>query len=727
MKNYRRTDRHRPPHGAGHPRLLAWALCCALGAAHAHSREEQPLPADSPDPPQQTAVVATLPALTVSARGVGTRELAKELPFALSVLSGDDVAQRGLGSVEDVLRATPGVNVNSSGGANVSSIYIRGVGALYPMSMDDTSVVVNIDGSPVSSRHISLGNLDVEQVEVLKGPQGTLFGGLGEAGAVNVSTRKPTREFEGHVRGEYGQNAQHSVESAVGGPLTETLSGRFAISQSGYEYPITNLQTGQPVSKPDTRAWRGQLRWDVSARSSALLTAERQRLRHMGENIVLHPYRGHPVMDVTPGIYDDSRKTLERYAVQLERQLANSRITSITSWVDAYNTSPVVYDRRVNEALSGFAAEYWQIQESRERVVSEDLRWSSLPQADVFWVAGLSVLHSERSYDHPADTYGSSNAQFRDFTSKRHGVYGEMTWPLRDDVKFTAGLRHTRDRKTYDATYRAMAMETFEQRHLNDNFSTGRLAFSYAITPASNVYASLARGYNPGGFNDYGRQIGDGLPYRAAHTHSLEAGVKSAADDQPYTFGAALFFNEVKDNHLLSYDSTTLAIATVNADTRSRGIEADALWRFANGLAASAALSYLQGDIQTALFGIGGGDVRVGNRIPDVARWSGTLALDWQRALSAFMGVHAPRLHANLAWQYTGKRAADPQNSFNLGDHHTIDLRIGIAGGAVEVYFWGRNLLGRHYDLYGYRATPLATYGAPSFGRIVGIGANVQF
>jgi len=704
-----------------------WALCCALGVAHAQSREEQPPPADSPDPPQQGAAMATLPAVTVSARGVGTQELAKELPFALSVFSGDDVAQRGLGSVEDVLRATPGVNVNSSGGANVSSIYIRGVGALYPMSMDDTSVVVNVDGSPVSSRHISLGNLDVEQVEVLKGPQGTLFGGLGEAGAVNVSTRKPTREFTGHVRGEYGQNAQHSVESAVGGPLTATLSGRFAVLQSGYEYPITNLQTGEPVSKPDTLAWRGRMRWERSEHSSVLLTAERQRLRYMGENIVLHPYRGHPVMDVTPGIYDDSRKMLERYAVQLDHQLTNSRITSITSRVDAYNTSPVVYDRRVNEALSGFAAEYWQIQESRERVAGEDLRWSSLPQADVFWVAGLSALHSERSYDHPADTYGNSNAQFRDFTSKRYGVYGEMTWPLRDKVKLTAGVRHTWDRKTYDATYRALDTETVEQRRLNDSFTTGRFAFSCAITPASNVYASLARGYNPGGFNDYGRQIGDGLPYRAAHTHSLEAGVKSAADDQPYAFGAALFFNEVKDNHLLSYDSTTLAIAAVNADTRSQGIEVDAGWRFANGVTASAALSYLDTDIQTALSGIGGGDVNAGNRIPDVARWSGTVALDWQYTLPALIGRSAPRLHARVDYHYAGKRAADPQNSFNLGDHHKVDLRIGIASGAVEVYLWGRNLLGRHYDLYGYRATPLATYGAPSFGRMLGIGGHARF
>jgi len=554
-----------------------------------------------------------------------------------------------------------------------------------------------------------------------------MFGGLGEAGAVNISTRKPTRHVEGHVKGEYGQHAQYSVESAVGGPLTDKFSGRFAILQSGYEYPITNVQTGKPVSKPDTQAWRGQLRWDVSASTFALLTAERQRLRHMGENIVLHPYMGRPVMDVSADIYDNSRKTAERYALQFEHQMANSRITSMTSWVDAFNTSPVVYDKLVNGALSGSASEYWQIQQSRERVIHEDVRWSSLPQADIFWVAGLSAQHSDRSYDHPADTYGSSNTQFRDFTTKRYGIYGETTYPLQSDWSITFGLRHTWDKKSYAATYRARGAETFEQHRLNDNFTTGRLALSHAITPATIVYAALARGYNPGGFNDYARQIGDGLPYRAAHTHTLEWGVKSAAQSQPYTLGAALYVNHVKDNHLLSYDSATFAVATVNADTRSQGVEMDASWRFANGLTLSGALNYMDTTIRNNLLGIGGGDVHAGNRIPDVAPWSGSMALDWQRALPAFAGLQAPRLHAHLAWQYSGKRAADPQNSFDLGDWHKIDMRLGISNKNMELYLWGRNLLDKHYDLYGYRATPQATYGAPSFGRILGLGMQVYF
>jgi len=714
---------------AWRPRLLSCTIACMMGGAHAQAQHGiQPAPAREHAQQVDAPVEVTqLPVINVSARGAGTQENPKELPFGITVLSGEEIEERGLNSVEDILRATPGVNMNSSGGANVSTIYIRGIGALYPLNMDDTSVVVNIDGSPVSSRHTSLGNLDVDQVEVLKGPQGTIFGGLGDAGAVNITTRGPTREFEGYIRGEYGQDEHYLLQSAIGGPITATLSGRVAILQSGYEYPITNLQTGRPVSKPNTLAYRGRLLWDISDRTSALFTAERQRLRHMGENIVLHPYRGRPTMDMTPGIYDDSRKTVERYAVDLDHQLASSRITSITSYVDAYNTSPVVYDRRVSQAMTGFASEYWRVQESRERVVTEDLRWSSLPQADVFWVLGLSMLRSDRSYNHPKNTYGSDPAEFRDFTTRRYGIYGEATYPLHETLHLTAGLRHTWDRKTYDATYLASGLYTYEDRRLNDHFTTGRLALSHALTPAANVYVSAARGYNPGGFNEYGNQVGDGAPYLPARMNSFELGFKSAADDQPYTFNAAVFVSHVKDNHLLAYDPATFSSAAVNANTRSRGVEMDASWRFQNGLKVSAALSYIDTDIQTSLYGIGGGDVQAGNRVPDIARWSGTVALDYRRALPAFMGLSSPRLNANLSYQYVGKRAADPQNSFDLGDYHKIDARIGIANKDVEVYVWGRNLLDKHYDLYGYSAAPSVTYGAPSFGRTLGVGVNVYF
>lgn len=672
------------------------------------------------------ATVMELPAVTVTARRA--TEQARDVPFGLTVVQGEEIEERGLGAVEDVLRATPGVNVNSSGGANVSSIYIRGVGALYPMSMDDTSVAVNVDGSPLTARHISLGNLDVERVEILKGPQGTLFGGLGEAGAVNITTRKPTRHAEGYVRGEYGQEGQHLAEAAVGGPLSEQFSGRLAVQQSGYDYPITNLQTGEPASEPDLLAFRGSLLWDAAPGTSFLASAERQKARHMGENIVLMPYGDKPAMDVSPGIYDDAEKTVERYSLQADHAFNNSQITSVTSYTDGYNISPVVYDALIQRARTGnpAATEYWQVQESQERVLTEDLRLSSLPGAKIFWVGGVSLLHSDRSYDHPRNTYGTANAQFRDFTTKRYGVYGETTVPVIEDWKLTAGLRHTWDRKTYDATYRSAGVESSESEKLNDDFTTGRVGLTYEMTSHANIYGMLSRGYNPGGFQEYTNAPGT-AGYRAAKTKAAELGFKAESADRRLTVDGAVFATEVKDNHLLSYDSVTYAVSAMNADTRSMGAELQGSWHFDNGFTLSGGMSFLDAKIRTGVYGIGDGDVYSGNRMPDIPRWSGNLAIMYSHEVPRFLGLADPVFNARLDYQYVGDRPANPQNSLDLDAYHKIDMRIGIGSGDKELYVYGRNLLDDHYDLYGYFAPPSTSYGAPAPGRVLGVGFNVIF
>ncbi|USW93501.1 TonB-dependent receptor plug domain-containing protein [Pseudomonas proteolytica] len=197
-----------------------------------------------------------LPASTVTARM--EQEDPKEVPISLSVISGEQLRTQRLDTLESALRNTSGVSVNSSGGPNDFNVLIRGVGSLYQMSMDDSSVAFNIDGVPVSSRSLGFETLDVDRIEVLKGPQGTLSGAIGQAGAVNITTRQPTRELEGYVRGEVGQQGQFLTEGAVGGPLTDNVSGRLAVRRAGYDSWIDNDQTHHPPDQTPQRSVPGQ-------------------------------------------------------------------------------------------------------------------------------------------------------------------------------------------------------------------------------------------------------------------------------------------------------------------------------------------------------------------------------------------------------------------------------------------------------------------------------------
>lgn len=693
---------------------IALALApCAAAAADA-----------VPDAKAAAAVEATeLPAVTVSAR-LG-QERPKDVPFGLSVTRGSDVEAGRLLDVEDVLRNSPGVDVNSYGGANDANVRIRGVGSLNQVSMDDGSVVMNIDGVAMSVRHASLATFDVDRIEVLKGPQGTLFGRNSEAGAINVVTRRPTREREGYVRLEAGQDGQHLEEGAVGGALSEQLSGRIAVRNSGSDSWIDNANDGRPMVKPRETALRGSLLWDAGEGTQALLIVEGQNTRHKAGMELLRPFGDRPSLDFTPGVFDGNRKDTRRYSLQIDHELDASRITSITAHTRADFVATKGYDRRITQALYGMPFEYLVTDSSDERVSSQELRWSSLADAKRFWVLGANWSKSERSFD--SQYLSNGNLQRRDFDTDGYAVYGESTVPLNDAFKLTGGLRYTNERKTYNGLYFAGGPGVPDRRRVDEDYVTGRVALSYALNPTTNLYSVAARGHKSRGFNDYSTQPIDSLPYKAANVDTYELGFKHESADRRLSLSGAVYLSEVSDDHLLGYDFNTMAVSTVNADTRSKGVELEGQWRLASGWTFGAGVSYIDAKITSPATGVSGGNVAAGNRAPDIPHWSGNLTAGYRRELPAFWGLSAPALNFRVDYRSIGSRPADPQNHFDLDGYQKLDLRVGLENGATEYYAWADNLTDERYDLYGNYSAPGVTTGVPARGRAAGIGFRYAF
>ncbi|AZE60641.1 MULTISPECIES: TonB-dependent receptor [Pseudomonas] len=687
---------------------LSSQMCAAFAADHQ---------------PAASAETIELAPVTVSARL--NQESAKDIPFGLSVLDGQTLETRRLRTLEDALRTTPGVDVNSWGGANDANVRIRGVGSLNQMSMDDGSVVLNVDGVPMSVRNAAMATLDVQQVEVLKGPQGTLFGRNSEAGAINVTTRKPTRELEGYVRGEAGNQGQFMTEGAVGGPLTESLAGRIAVRRSGFDNWVDDQQDGDPLTKPRDLALRGSLLWDNDEDTTGLLTVERQRADHYAGSEILRPFGNRPSLDYTPGTFDGNKKTNERYSFELNHDLAQARITSISAYTSTDFKAIKGYDRNITQALYGQPFEYLVEDAAHERVWSQDLRLGSLADAEVFWVSGVNLSRSERSFDSTNFTNGAR--QMRDFTTNSYAAYGEVTFPIAEDWKLTTGLRHTWDRKTYGADYSSGGNLVSDSRRLQDDYNTGRVALSYAWTPQTNLYAVLSRGYKSAGFNDYATSVKDSEPYKAAKVNSAEVGFKHESQGGALSLEGALFITRVQDDHLLGYDFKSMAVSAVNADTRSKGAELSSTWHVTDELTLGSAISYTNAVVTSDAPGVSGGDVAKGSRVPDVPLWSGNFSVAWNKPLGELLGLPAPRLNTLLNYRVQKNRPADPQNHYDLKGYAKLDLHLGVESGGSEVYLWGDNLLDARYDLYGAYSTDTVLTGMPGRGRSAGVGYSYQF
>lgn len=733
-----------PPSRMRHLARLAVLLSACAMSGLAGAAESKPV-TDA-----ETNEVQTLETVTVNARLV--EEAVREVPFSISVVGGQELEERRLLSVEEALWQIPGVEMNSSGGDTWNAnVRIRGVGALQKVSGEDSSVGLTIDGQPMLINNMSSMAFDLDRIEVLKGPQGTLLGNNSEAGAINVITARPTRTFEGYVRSEIGTDKQRLAEGAISGPISETLSARLAVRGSASEHWLDDYQTGQPISDPRDTGVRGTLLWQPLATTSVMLTAQHDSLRGHPNVYALRPYGDPPLLDRVGTEWTGDSRTVDRVGATIEHDLGFAKLTSITGYSEADTwMMNIPYEGNVYRQLIGMAVEDGGhfIMHNRDKSASQEIRLSSRPGDDIFWVAGVNWLRHQRHVDmpfgsfdyfYPNSTANADTKRYMQTTSR--AIFGEATVPVAEKLKLTAGLRHTWDRKSYEASWLAapgnenMVRYAEDSHSFHDNYTTGRLGLSWELDAQTNLYGMASRGYKSGGYNDNGTNLtmgGRDLPYGAATVNSLEIGAKHESADGRFGLNAALFQSRVKGDHLLIFDTVFFTYYAENVDTRSRGIEFSGFWKPSKSLTLDAGLIWTDAEI-TGVPASSTSGAAAGNRVPDSPKWSGSIGLQHRLPLQSFLGWQAPSLNTRISARIASDRAGDPQNQFTLPGYHQIDLRTGVSGGNSEVYFWVKNLTDKRYDQFGYYYPAMyeggsdAVMGQPARGRTFGVGFSYYF
>ncbi|MBW7902518.1 MAG: TonB-dependent receptor [Rhodocyclaceae bacterium] len=685
----------------------------------------------------------TLADVTVTARKIEERP--QDVPFSLGVTSADEIEDRRLRSLENVLEQTVGVQVMSLGDAAGTALRIRGVGSVQRVGQEDSSVTIYQDGVPKTLANTTLNTLDIERVEVLKGPQGTLFGRSSEAGAINVLTRQPTRHFEGYGRVEYGNEHQRALESVLSGPLSATLAGRLALRYDERDHVADNVNTGKPLMRPRNAAARGKLLWQPAAGTDATLSlAVEEQSNQSSGGTILRPYGSRPSVDYRPSAADSDQRT-RQLALEINHRLADMRLTSVSGLSKrTFDDTLQFYEGRLWQQLIGFQPDGFRRMHIDERLLSQELRLSSLPEAPLRWVAGVNAFDSEYRFDNldSYDRFNPANVLNADirrrFGSRAYALFGELTVPVGEAFSLTAGLRHTWEKKHRSIDWQANpdnpgALRSAADRHrLDEDYTTGRLALGYRLDPTTNLYAVLARGYKSSGFIDQDTSVALGMretPYAAARVNSHEVGVKHLSADRRFGLNAALFLNRSSDDHLMVFDPVTWAMRPMNLDTRSRGFELDLSWQAARSFGLNAGLSFVDARIEGGQ-ALAASAARRGNRLPDSPRWSAFVSATHSTPLAALDGAI---LRTTLSARHVGKRAADVENSFDLDAYTKVDLRVALLLGSSELYLWADNLFDKQYDLYAYRYPAMipggadATIGIPGRARMLGIGLAHHF
>lgn len=222
---------------------------------------------------------AALPEDTIMVTARRREETAQEVPVAISVVGGEQLDAIGAFNVQRLQQLTPALNFYSSNPRN-TAINIRGIGVPFGLTNDGFDQGVGIYVDDVYFARIAsatLDFLDVDRIEVLRGPQGTLYGKNTTAGAVNITTRRPTFDFEGSAEVTFGNLGFKQAKASVSGPLSDELAARFAISSTSRRGTIYNVTSNTFINEQDNLGLRGQVLWEPSSDLEVLLAGDFSR------------------------------------------------------------------------------------------------------------------------------------------------------------------------------------------------------------------------------------------------------------------------------------------------------------------------------------------------------------------------------------------------------------------------------------------------------------------
>ncbi|NYI23637.1 TonB-dependent receptor [Sphingobium indicum] len=555
--------------------LVLGAAAAAVGVA------QVPVHAQSGKNQESYKTPANLEDIVVTAQKRASR--LSDVPAAIAAFSGTYIQERGVSDFEGLVEQTPGVSITSDFGGSASKVIsVRGLGGTDDYRPNgSSSAALHIDDVyQTSNLFLSLPFFDVERVEVLKGPQGTLYGRNSTAGVINVITKDPGNSFSGYATAELASYDRYRVEAAVGGPLTETLSARIAVlgdwgggfmkGRGAGAAAGRRIFAGTPaVPDPgardgwgdrDMQAIRGTLLWRMPTGGKLRLKAFTSR--DQGENQISDSVQGISNQGYFETDNDPYTFYSNRYPHRDIRMSGGSLSLEqpLTDHVTLNSVVGYQYGKRHVEGASGTPYRIFDFDFSdKVRQKSLEVRLSG-DIGPFDWVIGGYAVNDRVKFltdinltDLAATVIRTDYVQ----TRKSRAVFGQIDWRISNQFTLTGGLRYTDDKARFSGSSidanpygvsqgaaRFPDVPVYFDNRTRDNNVSGRLTLSYKPIDEVKVYASYGTGYKAGGFDGSSifSQV-EALPLKPENVKAYEAGLKVSTDSQFYASVDAFYYD----------------------------------------------------------------------------------------------------------------------------------------------------------------------------------------
>lgn len=682
--------------------LLTGAAAAALlvpvlpAAAQA---DPEPMRLDAPEP-------VRLDAIAVTANKRPQRLAAVD--GAVSVRTAEDLEQAHVTTVEDLERVFPGLLIRSRGNSAYANVTVRG---LSSPDFYNPAVQVYVDGVAQDQAYVTQELVDVERVELLRGPQGTLYGRGAHGGVLNIITRRPDDRMRAAVSGTL-TNLDRMTQAVAGLPLVPgALYGDVAVHVRSRLGSIDDT-AGMGSDIDGGTAWAGRARLRYAPTGGPLdlmVTAQRERLRSHEEFYVRDTsLKDRVVNTATDGGLPLLDRTVNSFGLSGSYDIGGAVVSSVTS----------LQKRTMTRRIFGNDTP------EDQRTVSEELRlsWGGAGADAGPWSGVVGGFVQDTRFTRWEPGYpGYMGPSANDVDSRSYALFGEVTYKITPVLDVTAGLRWSLDEASIDYRRTAPAGYGFSSDERFTSLSP-KLALGWQVAPGQRLYALVSRGFKPGGFNHTVSSPADGIAYKSENSTNVEAGWRGTLLPGLLEGGAAVYWIRSTDKQIY-VGPVGMQVLRNAGDAESKGVELDLRATPMVGLTLDAGATVGRSDFTDARDPQTGARYN-GNRVP--------YAPDTTLRLSARYVIPQAALPGTISigggGRYYSQTWFDEANTLKQPGYTLLDASVDLdLDNGLSLSVFGDNLTDKAYRTSSYRFAPGDVRSTVGQGRVVGVTGRYRF
>ena len=687
--------------------LFIWTGVCLGEKAGPDSRQSEP---------------CQLEKVTVTARK--KEEEVQKIPLSTTVVSGTLIEDANISDTNELTRMTPNVYFKKSTSENV--IVMRGITSFDTSVYSPTAVYMDDLMLPLHYAHL-IDLLDVERVEVLRGPQGSLYGGNSMAGVINVVSRQPDNTKRMKITGDIGSYTgvdnnptQYGISASGAGPIIRDhlylgLTGRL---EKGDGFTTNLYANDDRAGAIDRKNARAILRWTPTSSFDVSLTGD---ILNNDDRIAVYRFDSGPYRTDQYSVRHDADDFQKERGYSQNLRAAYKwktvKLLSITGFRDYRNENLQDYDCTADPASDWGATS----SEYEDQFISQEFRLSSIRDDSPFtWLVGAYGFTEETDIKQDNDVTVQHAATGIDTTGG--ALFGEGTWTFYERMHATVGLRY--DVRRTEGEKRDIGIDISDE--IKDAEVLPKFSLGYDLTDTAYGYATVSKGYLAGGYN-YGLATDkDSFAYDPEYTWNYEIGFKTDWLERRLQVNLALFYIQMTDKQVFEMSGGSYPTTRVDnaAKALSKGVELELKARPARGWDIFAGLGYVDAEYDdwtatewnSTYTALTRNDYS-GKTLPNVPEYTGSLGIQYR---------HASGLFARADVSAVGPLYADQNNYFEEDAYGLVDLQLGYETEKFDIVLWGKNVFdtGYHTIAYDWNGEKLVQDGEPA---MVGVRATLRF